>query len=267
MLDQKNIAPQLAMQKLAMLKLAKRQKQPNSASLSLLLTATLAIGSSGLPLSPATAQYQPQDAPRPQQQVGANLNQPRFRCNFVNDRPTVMYYPDGRAQGFAWATPGTMGGGWSAERRCFEISRRLEQYRPDGLVEMRTGIENSQNVVCATTDRVPSCRIIFTVPPGQDPVVTRDRVFQNLLVADRGDNTQPVATFAPTGRGGVRDWLNQGIMVLGGEQPSVGGGRGINPYRNSGINLKPFLAPADGGTGAGINSGATGRPFNPNIWR
>lgn len=233
--------------------------------LPLLLTMAMAVNL--LPILPAAAQNQPPNQSAPNQPV-SSLSQPRFRCRLDSGRPTVMYYPDGRPRGFTWATPGAMGGGWSPERRCFEISRRLEEYRPDGLVEMRTGAENNQNIVCATTDRVPGCRIIFTVPPGQDPVVTRDRVFQNLLVADRGNSTEPVATFAPQDQGrGVRDWLNQGIMVLGGEPQPGGRSRGMNPFRDGGIYLKPFLSPADGGTGSSFNNSLNtpdpGRQFRP----
>jgi hypothetical protein len=203
----------------------------------------------------------------PQSSPAPSANQPRFRCDMSAGRPVVMYYPESRpSQGFAWATPAAMGGGWSADRRCAEISRRLEQYRPDGLTEMRTSLENGYNTVCATTDRNPACRIIFTVPRGQDPVVTRDSVFQNLLVADRGGSTQPIATFAPNGNpNGSRgdrlgNWIDSGIRVLGGSDLP----RGISPYRSGGdgIALKPFLDARDGGTGSSLVNPATQRP-NP----
>jgi len=58
-----------------------------------------------------------------------------------------------------------MGDGWTSERRCTEISQRLGPYRPDGLIELRTDVENNYNTVCVTTENDPSCRIVFTVPP------------------------------------------------------------------------------------------------------
>jgi hypothetical protein len=113
-----------------------------------------------------------------------------------------MYHPESQPnQGYPWATPGTLGGGWTPELRCNEISRRLELYRPDGLVEMRNAVENNYNTVCVTTQKNPSCRIVLTVPPGQDPELTRNRVFQNLTVADTGERTDAVNTFC---RGGQR---------------------------------------------------------------
>lgn len=172
----------------------------------------------------------------------------RFTCQIQNGQYTVMYLPENQPnQMYPWAIPSAMGGGWSPERRCNEIARRLEFYRPDGLVEMRTGIENGYNTICVTTDRVPSCRIVLTVPNGQDPQVTRDRVFQNLTVADSGQQTQGVFTYGSNGREG--DILGQLGQVLG------IGGRRTTRMTSGDINLKPFLSPRDGGTGERLTGG------------
>ncbi|MGG6265089.1 COP23 domain-containing protein [Leptolyngbya sp. AN03gr2] len=175
----------------------------------------------------------------------------RFACRINNGQNTVMYFPESQPnQAYPWAVPSTLGGGWSSDRRCNEIARRLESYRPDGLVEMRTGFENGYNTICVTTDRVPTCRIVLTVPPGQDPTVTRDRVFQNLSVADSGQQTQGVVTFGG-GRSDVLDQLGRAI--------------GIRNRRstNSNINLKPFLSPRDGGTGERLVGGVQTRSNRP----
>lgn len=171
----------------------------------------------------------------------------RFACQTNNGQYTVMYLPENQPnQMYPWAVPSTMGGGWNPERRCNEIARRLESYRPDGLVEMRTGIENGYNTICVTTDRVPSCRIVLTVPQGQDPQATRDRVFQNLSVADSGQQTQGVLTYGSNGRDA--DILGQLGQVLGGR-------RRTSQLTNRDINLKPFLSPKDGGTGERLTGG------------
>lgn len=172
----------------------------------------------------------------------------RFTCQLENGEYTVMYSPKSEpGVMYAWATPEDMGSAWPAERRCGEISRRLESYRPDGLLELQTSVENGYNTVCVTTEADSSCRIVFTVPPGQDPVVTRDRVFDNLLLADQGQTTEGVTTFVEGDS--VLDDLND---VLGG--PSV---------RSSGdINLQPFLDSADGGTGTQLNQN-NGRSLDP----
>lgn len=174
----------------------------------------------------------------------------RFSCQIENGDYTVMYLPESQpGESYPWASPGDMGGGWSAERRCVEISRRLEEYRPDGLLELRTDVENGYDTVCATTQQSSSCRIVFTVPEGQDPTLTRDRVFENLAVANSGQSTEAVNTF--TGDEGLQilDTLSRdlgiNLPIPGAQSPRT---------RSNGINLRPFLDPADGGTGTQLRS-------------
>lgn len=183
---------------------------------------------------------------------------PRFTCQMQDGQYTVMYSPTSQpGQAYPWAVPQDMGSAWPAERRCATISARLEEYRPDGLLALETAVENGYNTVCVTTESTPGCRIVFTVPPGQDATATRDLVFDNLAVADRGDQTQGVTTFA----GGNSDVLGQIGNILG--LPSS-----TSNSRSSGINLKPFLDPADGGTGARLSGGSpAGRSLNPDAFR
>ncbi|MBE9193062.1 hypothetical protein IQ230_22460 [Gloeocapsopsis crepidinum LEGE 06123] len=174
----------------------------------------------------------------------------RFTCQLNNGQYTVMYQPESQPNRFfPWATPTALGGGWSEQRRCEEISRRLESYRPDGLLELTTGVENNYNTVCVITQRNnSSCRIVFTVPPGQDPILTRDRVFENLTVADSGQQTTGVYTY--TNRGNELDRLfNLGRSVIGGN----------NQRSSRSINLRPFLDRADGGNGTQLSGGVPAR--------
>ncbi|MBE7381053.1 MAG: hypothetical protein F6J95_006555 [Leptolyngbya sp. SIO1E4] len=176
----------------------------------------------------------------------------RFTCRLENGQYTVMYSPQSQpGEFYPWATPEDMGGGWPAERRCNEISRRLEEYRPDGLLELQTDIENGYNTVCVSTEAVPGCRIVFTVPPGQNPEITRDSVFNNLVLADQGTATEGVVTL--TGDGSILDDLGEALGLP--SQPRNTGGSGN-------INLRPFLDAADGGTGTQLNQ-RSGRPLNP----
>ena len=185
----------------------------------------------------------------------------RFSCESLNGQYTVMYQPESQPdQYFPWATPATLGDGWTSERRCNEISQRLESYRPDGLIELRTDVENSYNTVCVTTENDPSCRIVFTVPPGQNPTSTRDRVFQNLTVADGGQETTAVNTYKGR-QGNVDQLLNMGRSVLGGRNPQVAA---------ESINLRPFLDKTDGGTGTRLSGGVpkqTNSRLNPGSFR
>lgn len=170
----------------------------------------------------------------------------RFSCQPLNGEYTVVYQPESQpSQYFPWAKPVQLGGGWTPQSRCNEIARRLESYRPDGLQEMTTGQENGYNTVCVTTERVPGCRIVFTVPPGQDPVSTRDRVFENLTVADSGQQTDAINTYTNRGDDDIGNLVNRGREILG-----VGKSR---PNKN--INLQPFLDKKDGGTGSQLQGG------------
>jgi hypothetical protein len=188
-----------------------------------------------------------------------NLNTVRFSCQAANGEPTVMYSPQSQpGRYYAWASPTTLGGGWSADRRCTEISRRLESYRPDGLLELRTGVENGYNTICVTTENVPDCRIVLTVPPGQDPTSIRDRVFNNLLVADNGQQTTAVTAYQG-GDNGILSQIGRAIGI------NLGGGSSGQRHSSSGINLRPFLDPADGGTGAKLTNGNNMAPTGPRL--
>lgn len=188
----------------------------------------------------------------------------RFECQLFNGEYTVMYLPENQPQAaYAWATPGELGGGWTAERRCFTISERLESYRPEGLAELQVGLENGYDTVCATTEQFPGlCKIVFTVPPGQDPVVTRDLVFENLALADGGTDTTIVNTFTASDNNALLGDISQIINNF-----PLPGNATATPT-SSGINLKPFLAPADGGTGMALGRPASnGRQLNPDSFR
>ena len=190
-----------------------------------------------------------------------------FACQLYQGRPTVMYAPSNQpGQMYPWAVPQDMGTAWPAQRRCEAISARLESYRPDGLLTLNTGLENGYSTVCVTTEAVPGCRIVFTVPPGQDATLTRDQVFSNLASADQGQATEGVNTFVG---GGSNDVLGQIGNILGlptGTTGTTAGGA---------IQLRPFLAPSDGGTGARLTGSSTpatprpgtGRSLNPDSFR
>ncbi|HEY9813325.1 MAG TPA: COP23 domain-containing protein [Candidatus Sericytochromatia bacterium] len=179
----------------------------------------------------------------------------RFTCQINNGEYTVMYHPEaGGGQPYAWATPKALGGGWTAQKRCTSISQRLESYRPDGLVDLRTSVQNGYNTICALTERNSACRIVFTVPPRQDPETTLASVFQNLTLADSGQSTYGVNTF--TNRSNGLDLLN-GLLGRG----TSGQVRSTAKTRVSNIYLKPFLSVKDGGTARYLRN-TTNTPAN-----
>ncbi|HAC65457.1 MAG TPA: hypothetical protein DCF68_18480, partial [Cyanothece sp. UBA12306] len=157
-------------------------------------------------------------------------------------------------QPYPWAIPSDLGDGWTAQRRCNEISRRLEMYRPDGLLELRTGRENNYDTICVTTQSDPSCRIVLTVPPGKNPEITRNNIFQTLVSAEQGQYTGGVSAFSGGNSGG--SIMNQLGNILNGNLPQK-----TQPSSASGaINLRPFLDTSDGGTAAQLQT----KPSIPN---
>ncbi len=195
-------------------------------------------------------------APPPVAATSTTTGQSGFQCQFVNGQQTVMYLPQSQTSlAYAWAVPRSLGGGWTAQKRCVEISRRLESYRPDGLIELQTGQENGYNTVCVTTQKTPGCRIVFTVPNGQDPNATRDQVFQNIAYAESGQQTQGVNTLVQQGNNGsLRDLVKSSLGTSSSAKPA------LTPRTSSGgIDLRPFLDQADGGTGSQLKKGVPRR--------
>ena len=177
----------------------------------------------------------------------------RFTCERNNGEYTVVYRPQSEPNTpYAWAIPEEMGSDWSPQRRCQTISDRLERYRPDGLMELQTTRMNGEDVVCVTTEADNSCRIVFTVPRGQDPLTTRDRVFENLADAHEGRRTQGVRTFT--------DNSSLGDLLRGGSSQSR--------QTSENINLRPFLDEADGGTGQELRSNdSSPSNLDPDLFR
>ena len=227
---------------------------------------TGAVSSIALPGYAQTSSPLPEVEPATKQDSSLS-DDVRFECQLNNGQFTVMYLPESQpGQAYAWATPVAMGGGWDAEKRCYTISERLEAYRPEGLAELQVGIENGYDIVCATTEQIPGlCKIVFTVPPGQDPVITRDLVFENLTLADGGTDTTIVNTYTGAGGPNVLDELGQ---VLGDFTGFPSSGQSARRNDPAGINLKPFLDSADGGTGTAIKKSRTpSRTLSPDNFR
>ncbi|MCC0176030.1 COP23 domain-containing protein [Waterburya agarophytonicola K14] len=200
----------------------------------------------------------PGSVPPPPSSTAQNRDT-RFSCQLVNGEYTVMYSPESQPErSYPWAIPSELGGGWTPQKRCDAITERFEEYRGEGLLELATGTENGYDTICVTTNLDPSdCKLILTVPPGQDPQLTRDLIFDNLLVADDGQQTQGVYTFGDNQSGG--DILGEVGQVLSGSGNKK---KGKTSPRN--INLRPFLDPADGGTGQQLNpsNSAVPKPNN-----
>ncbi len=203
----------------------------------------------------ASAQYGP---PTPKTSVPSGGTQARFMCESVNTQYTVTYHPIDRANDrYPWAVPSTMGSNWNAAKRCTEIARRLEEYRRDGLKELRTDRKNQYDIVCVTTEKNGECRIVFTVPTGKDAIATRDAVFRNLTLADSGQQTTGVTTFAEGNNNGLSNILGNNLPSIGNIGTSAPTTANRSFQSKDSIDLRPFLSTTDGGTATQL------RPSNP----
>ena len=94
----------------------------------------------------------------------------RFSCELRQDTNkevwTVMYDNDDKKQPWLGIVI-TMGGGWSPERRCQEIERRLENFREDGLVSLGYRDDPNtpqQQVLCVKTKSSgENCPLLMTL--------------------------------------------------------------------------------------------------------
>jgi hypothetical protein len=78
-------------------------------------------------------------------------------------------------------------------------------------------------------------------------------VFANLTTADSGQPTEGVTTFVGSGKDLADDLTDLGLSVLG----KRGDLFKAVQSRRRGIDLKPFLDPADGGTGTALTQGVS----------
>ncbi len=101
----------------------------------------------------------------------------RFSCELRQDTNkgkevwTVMYDNGKKKQPWlGMVIP--MGGGWSPERRCQEIERRLESFRQDGLVSLGYRDDPNtpqQQILCVNTELSgDSCPLLMTLDVGTD---------------------------------------------------------------------------------------------------
>jgi len=111
-----------------------------------------------------------------------------FTCKLIDEQYTVMYSPAGQSlYSSAWLTlkpeaSDFFGDPWMPQKRCQDISQRLELYRPDGFLELSTSETNGYDFVCMTTEKNPNCRIVYTLTPSEDPVLLIEQIQENQTV-------------------------------------------------------------------------------------
>jgi len=128
--------------------------------------------------------------------VGVSIQPPaeaasasRFVCGSDGGVPTTEAITlDGRnVSVIRWTSRVFAGSGWSAQRRCQEVSSRFEQFRQQGRLRfITTGRMRGQSVLCTALSSGGACDgLLYTLKPGQDPSATLARLLE-LRVKARG---------------------------------------------------------------------------------
>ncbi len=156
----------------------------NPANLIIIVLLSLLGLVSGLFITTLQKQQQQQQAKQPLLVTKTH----RFSCSQHPDSQygvawTVMY--DNDITNAPWLKMVIeMGGGWDEESRCFEIARRLEGFRKDGLIgfDYRSDPNTpNQEVICAKIRRRSDCPLILTLNVGIAGKQARDKIFDGLV--------------------------------------------------------------------------------------
>lgn len=115
-----------------------------------------------------------------QSQVNNNI-QTGFFCSTSASVPTTVYLNKQGTQEpwITWSSDYFTDSGWTPEKRCLEVSNRLETYRiKNQLQYVTSGVINNQKVICvAATQGAPCGGIIYTLKPGQDAIAALNNLF------------------------------------------------------------------------------------------
>lgn len=128
-----------------------------------------------------------------------------FWCAMSSGAPATLYQNrQGAVEPWIyWTSDAFSGSGYTPERRCQEVSSRLETYRRNRQLQFITvGRMNNQNVICTASQVNGRCeKLIYTLKAGQDPIAT----LYNFLAWREGqaatpslfESTQPSAPSTP----------------------------------------------------------------------
>jgi len=117
-----------------------------------------------------------------------------FSCKMVSGAWTTLVNESSQPerQIIRWTSP-TGGPGYTPERRCKEVTNRMNDYFSKSGQFITYGIKNEQNVICTTDGQGKDClKLLYTLKPNQDPKGTLEDLFQvNNRNIQRGPLREP----------------------------------------------------------------------------
>lgn len=116
--------------------------------------------------------------PPPQANAQASVS---FICGSELGMPATVVMSSSKTKPFIrWSSTRFADSGWSAERRCEAVSKRLQESHDKGSLRyLTTGRMNGLPVICSTDRDGGSCiDLIYTLKPGQNPASTLSNLLQ-----------------------------------------------------------------------------------------
>ncbi|APB32978.1 hypothetical protein GlitD10_0664 [Gloeomargarita lithophora Alchichica-D10] len=110
----------------------------------------------------------------------ANPQKLSFYCGTSQGSPATLAKSGSRVVPIIrWSSDAFSDSGYSATRRCQEVSKRFQTYYNDGSLSfITTGRMNGQNVVCvARSNGGPCAGLLFTLKPGSNPTQAINQLF------------------------------------------------------------------------------------------
>ncbi len=117
-----------------------------------------------------------------------------YSCNLDEDTPvTIARTSRGDKPIIRWKSNFFISSGYTPEKRCMEVSERLQTYYQSGLLHhITTGVMNQEPVICVTRTKGGDCSgLLITLEPGDNP----EQVLKGLLDSEAvtiersGENT------------------------------------------------------------------------------
>ncbi|MGK7884984.1 MAG: COP23 domain-containing protein [Crocosphaera sp.] len=104
------------------------------------------------------------------------INNRPFKCVMIESIPTTVIispkWENKQRLFIRWSSEWFTPSGWTPQKRCQEVTRRLNQSFSEGEVYVTHGIMNSIPVICTTSKVRDGCsQILFTLPKEEDPIV------------------------------------------------------------------------------------------------
>ena len=103
-----------------------------------------------------------------------------FSCKMFSGAWTTFVNESGKPekQMIRWTSEFGALAGYTPERRCKEVTNRMNKYVSESGQYITHGTMNNLNVICTTDDLGKDClHLLYTLKPDQDPKLTLEDLF------------------------------------------------------------------------------------------